>query len=277
MQLTPLVRRITAPNPSVLTGPGTNTYLVGRDQIAVIDPGPHDTGHIKSILDAGAGKIRWIIVTHTHDDHSPAALPLARETGAQLIGAMYPDDGYQDTTFVVATPVRHEERLRTREFTLEAVHTPGHVGNHFCYLLIEEGVLFTGDHIMEGSTVVIIPPSGDMADYIQSLRLLSRYPLQALAPGHGKLIPEPQAYIDYLINHRLKREAKVVDGLRQRGAGSLQALVPLVYNDVDASLHGIAAISLWAHLLKLEKEGQAHRTRQDAADFSQESWAPGAG
>ena len=151
------------------------------------------------------------------------------------------------------------------------------MGNHFCYLLIEEGVLFTGDHIMEGSTVVIIPPSGDMADYIQSLRLLSRYPLQALAPGHGKLIPEPQAYIDYLINHRLKREAKVVDGLRQRGAGSLQALVPLVYNDVDASLHGIAAISLWAHLLKLEKEGQAHRTRQDAADFSQESWAPGAG
>ena len=266
IQLTPLVKRITAPNPSVLTGPGTNTYLVGNRDIAVVDPGPHDQSHLDGIMQAGNGNIRWIIVTHTHDDHSPAAVPLAKQTGAQLIGAMYPDDGYQDTSFQVASSVRDGERLVTAEFTLQALHTPGHVGNHFCFLLQEEAMLFTGDHIMEGSTVVIIPPGGDMADYIASLQRLLDYRLDYLAPGHGKLVAQPHDYIRYLISHRLKREQKVVEALQRSGQASLEVLVPLVYNDVDPSLHGIAMISLWAHLLKLQKEGRVVCERQMPVD-----------
>jgi glyoxylase-like metal-dependent hydrolase (beta-lactamase superfamily II) len=272
IQLSPRVRRLTAANPGVLTGPGSNTYLVGNNEIAVIDPGPLDPSHIDAILRAGDNKIRWIVVTHTHEDHSPAAAPLAKATGAQLIGAMYPDDGYQDTTFRADRSIQHGQQLQTNEFTLEALHTPGHVGNHFCYLLKEEGMLFTGDHIMEGSTVVIIPPSGDMADYMASLQLLKQYPVQALAPGHGKLILQPFDYIDYLIQHRLKRERKAVEGLHKTGETTLKALVPVVYDDVDKSLYNIAAISLWAHLLKLEKEGLVLQSSGSGTTFNEGRW-----
>jgi glyoxylase-like metal-dependent hydrolase (beta-lactamase superfamily II) len=272
IQLSPQVRRITAANPGVLTGPGSNTYLVGNNEVAVIDPGPLDPSHIEAILHAGDNKIRWIVVTHTHEDHSPAAAPLAKATGAQLIGALYPDDGYQDTTFQADLSLQHGQQLQTDEFALEAVHTPGHVGNHFCFLLKEEGMLFTGDHIMEGSTVVIIPPSGDMAEYLASLQLLKQYPVQALAPGHGKLILQPFDYIDSLIRHRLKRERKLVEALRKAGETTLEALLPVVYDDVDKSLHDIAAISLWAHLLKLEKEGMVLQSSRSGTDFHEAPW-----
>jgi len=278
VQLSPLVRRITAPNPSALTGPGTNTYILGKKKLTVLDPGPVDQLHIDAILEATNNKIDMIVVTHTHDDHSPAAKILADKTGALLIGALYPDDGYQDLTFRADKKIRHGEILATDEFTLEAIHTPGHVGNHFCYLLKDnqldekEGMLFTGDHIMEGSTVVIIPPSGDMADYIHSLQLLKQYPIQSMAPGHGHLIQQPMDYVNYLINHRLKREQKVIDALRQCGETSLNNLTKAVYDDVDVSLHLIASISLWAHLLKLEKEGKARRAKVAEAAFGEDCW-----
>lgn len=272
ISLSPLVRRITAPNPGPLTGPGTNTYILGKKQTIVLDPGPDDPSHVAAILAATGNNIDYIVVTHTHDDHSPAAKSLVEKTGAVRMGRLHPDDGYQDNTFRADQTIAHGESLRTAELNLEAIDTPGHVGNHVCYLLQEEGMLFSGDHIMEGSTVVIIPPSGDMADYLASLKRLADYPIRSIAPGHGHLIQQPMEYIDYLIAHRLKREQKVIDGLRKCGRVSLGELTKVVYDDVDPSLHGVASISLWAHLLKLEKEGRAHGATPAAGDFGASCW-----
>jgi glyoxylase-like metal-dependent hydrolase (beta-lactamase superfamily II) len=264
VELSSRVRRLTAPNPSVMTGPGTNTYLLGRDEVAVLDPGPLIDSHVEAILAAGAGKIRWIIATHTHPDHSPACLPLQQATGAQVIGAKPWDDKFQDETFAPEIEVQHDQMLETPEFSLRAIHTPGHVGNHYCFLLEEEQMLFTGDHIMSGSTVVIVPPSGDMKAYIDSLILLRDYPIKSMGPAHGKVIDDPDAVVDWLINHRLQREQKVVDGLGQLGEASLDELVVVVYDDVDPGIHHMAKLSLTAHLIKLEQEGRARRNEQEA-------------
>lgn len=275
MQLSPLVRRLTANNPGAMTGAGTNCYLIGGDELAILDPGPADPAHIQAILAAvGAAKVRWIVVTHTHPDHSPAAVHLANETGAELVGAVLEQDPHQDASFVVERNIQHGEVIQGAGFTLEAIATPGHVANHFCYLLQEEGAVFTGDHIMEGSTVVIVPPGGDMAEYLQSLTLLKRYSVRCLLPGHGDVINEPLAVIDGLIAHRLRREQKVVDVLRALGSGSIEAITPSVYDDVDASLHWLAQVSLWAHLLKLEKEGRASTVGCLALDqgFEKQCW-----
>ena len=255
-QLSPLVRRIIAPNPGVMTGPGTNTYLVGTDEVAVVDPGPDEPSHIEAILREGAGRIRWILVTHTHEDHSPAATPLARATGAQLRGVAAPDDFYQDLIFKPDVALSDEPLLQTPEFSLRAVHTPGHACNHYCLLLEQEGMLFTGDHIMNGSTVVIIPPSGDMKDYLDSLEKLKSLPLRSLAPGHGELMPEPVAVVDGIIRHRLTREAKVARVLAEAG-GTLDELVERAYDDVPRAMFPMAKYSLWAHLLKLARDGRA--------------------
>ena len=262
--LTDRVRRITAPNPGPMTGPGTNTYLLGNEHVAVVDPGPADTSHINAILAACAGKLRWILVTHTHRDHSPAAVALAKATGAKVFGNKLADnDGFQDDSFQPEVSFSHNEVLPTPEFSLRAIYTPGHVDNHLCYLLEEEGLLFTGDHIMQGSTVVIIPPHGDMKDYINSLRLLLDYPLQAMGPGHGVLIDNPQQEIQRLVNHRLGREAKVVKVLEAKGRGSVKFLTPHVYDDVDPKVHPIAEFSLLAHLIKLEKESRIVRDGEE--------------
>ena len=251
------VRRLVASNPGVMTGPGTNTYLLGDDEVAVLDPGPAIPAHIDAILNTAGDRIRWIVCTHTHPDHSPAWQAVVAATGAQVIGASPPDDMHQDKSFAPTLEVRHDHVLATPEFTLRAVHTPGHVGNHYCYLLEEEGMLFAGDHIMNGSTVVIIPPSGDMQAYIASLQLLLHYPLRSIAPGHGELMDNPLAVVEWLVNHRLKREAKVVDGLRKLGRSTVDELVRVVYDDVDTSLHKMAMLSLSAHLIKLERERRA--------------------
>ncbi len=255
-QLSPRVRRIIAPNPGVMTGPGTNTYLLGNEAIAVVDPGPDESSHIDAILREGAGRIRWILVTHTHEDHSPAATPLARATGAELRGVAAPDDFYQDLIFRPDVDLAVQPLLQTPEFSLRAVHTPGHACNHYCLLLEEEGMLFTGDHIMNGSTVVIIPPSGDMKDYLDSLEKLKALPLRSLAPGHGELMPEPMAVVDGIIRHRLNREAKVAQVLAVAG-GTLDELVERAYDDVPRVMFSMARYSLWAHLLKLAREGRA--------------------
>lgn len=271
--LTPLVRRITAPNPGPMTAFGTNTYLVGHGEVAVIDPGPAIDSHIEAILDAGAGRIRWVLVTHTHPDHSPAAKVIADATGARTLGCLLqPDDGHQDASFVVNRDLRHGETLSTGEFTLEAIHTPGHIGNHFCFFLQQGQWLFAGDHIMDGVSVVIIPPSGDMKDFLDSLEHLRHYPLKAIAPAHGHVIDDPELEITKLIKHRRMREQKVISALSRLGESSLEQLLPVVYDDVDPTLHKVASYSLWAHLLKLERERQAVKTIADHWAFGEEHW-----
>jgi len=256
------VRRLVAPNPGVMTGAGTNTYLLGDDQVAVLDPGPAIPEHIDAILEAAGDKIRWIVCTHTHPDHSPAWQAVAKATGATVIGASPADDMFQDDTFSPETELRHDDVLKTDEFTLWAVHTPGHVSNHFCFFLEEEQMLFAGDHIMNGSTVVIVPPSGDMKAYIESLQLLLQYPLKLIAPGHGEVMEDSAAVVKWLVNHRLGRESKVIEGLRQVNGGTVDELVPVVYDDVDVSLHEMAKLSLLAHLIKLKQEQRAAHSQE---------------
>lgn len=271
-QFSPLVRRIVAPNGSAMTGAGTNTYLLGNNEIAVLDPGPIYDSHIDAILAAGAGKIRWIVVTHTHKDHSPVAAILAEKTGAELVGCMMEEpDSFQDETFRVESSIGDGELFKTDEFTLEAIHTPGHVGNHVCYFLHEDGMLFAGDHIMDGSTVVIIPPSGDMKDYLDSLDKIKQRPLKFIAPGHGNLMPEPMKVIEGLTRHRMMREHKVISGMQKLGESSLLGMLSTVYDDVDKDVLFYARFSLWAHLLKLERDGRARRTSTNP-EFDQECW-----
>jgi len=257
VDLTPRVRRITAPNSGPMTGPGTNSYLIGHECIALVDPGPAIESHIDALIATVGDRLHWIFVTHTHRDHSPAAKAVAAATGAELIGNIIPNDGFQDPTFVDARAVADDECLSTDEFFLRAVHTPGHVSNHVCYLVEQDRMLITGDHVMGGSTVVIIPPAGDMAHYIRSLKRMLDYDLKNLAPGHGDLIEAPHDEARRLIAHRLKRERKVSDVLAVAGPCPISTLVPVVYDDVDQSLHGMAAKSLHAHLLKLVSDGRA--------------------
>jgi glyoxylase-like metal-dependent hydrolase (beta-lactamase superfamily II) len=171
---------------------------------------------------------------------------------------------WQDPGFVADRELQHGERLLLGEgCTLRVLHTPGHASNHLCYLLEEEKLLFTGDHVMQGSTVVINPPDGDMAAYLAALKALLNEDLHWLAPGHGFLVAEPHTVLRALIAHRLKREARVLAALRAAAPGPVAALVPVVYEDVPAALHGVAARSLLAHLLKLEQDGLAARSGED--------------
>jgi len=250
------IRRIVAPNPSLMTGPGTNTYLLGARDIAVIDPGPDIDAHVRAIISAGEGRIRWILATHTHPDHSPAVAPLAKATGAEVLGLPAPEGSRQDQTFAPDRQPGDAEMLSFDGIELQALHTPGHASNHLCFLLSERGWLFTGDHIIHGSTVVIDPPDGNMAAYVNALQRLRALSASVIAGGHGALIDTPQDAIDRLIAHRLGREAKVVDTLKRYDDLALSALVGEVYDDVDASLHRLAERSLLAHLLKLADEGR---------------------
>ncbi|HEV7138874.1 MAG TPA: MBL fold metallo-hydrolase [Steroidobacteraceae bacterium] len=261
VRLSARVRRITAPNPGAMTGPGTNSYLVGAgERWAVIDPGPADDRHVRALMEAAPQAIHHILVTHTHEDHSPGAAPLKSATGALLLGRTTCHRHWQDSTFVPDRELRHDDRLTlVPGCTLRVIHTPGHASNHLCFLLEDERILFTGDHIIQGSTVVIDPPDGDMAAYIASLEALLREPIDYLAPGHGTLIPEPHAAIQGLIQHRLRREAKVLAALSHQHPADLPCLVRCVYDDVPPHLHPIAERSLLAHLLKLQSESRARR------------------
>ena len=247
------VRRIIAPNPGVMTGPGTNTYVVGEGDLAVIDPGPAIASHIEKIQEQG--KIRWILCTHTHQDHSPAAAMLKAATGAQVLGRPAPEG--QDATFKPDFVLESGQRVDLGAIGLRAIHTPGHASNHLCYLLEQTKMLFTGDHVMQGSTVVINPPDGDMRAYLHSLEKLLGEDLAIIAPGHGYLIGAPHKEVRRLVAHRLAREAKVTAALARRGESALEDLVPEVYDDVPERLHPIAARSLLAHLQKLVADGSA--------------------
>jgi glyoxylase-like metal-dependent hydrolase (beta-lactamase superfamily II) len=258
----PGIVRLTCENPSVFTGPGTNTYLVGDESLVAVDPGPDDSAHVRAVAEAAAGRLQAIVVTHTHPDHSPGAAELASLTGAALYGHSA-RDGFEPTRLIGdGSPVTDGD------ITLHAIHTPGHASNHLAYLasIAGETVLFSGDHVMSGSTVVISPPDGDMAHYLDSLRkvLALDPPATLIAPGHGAVVSEPRVLVEYYIAHRLEREASVLASLTSRRQAVVEDIVTDVYTDVPEALHPIARFSVWAHLRKLRDEGRTASEEPDA-------------
>jgi glyoxylase-like metal-dependent hydrolase (beta-lactamase superfamily II) len=239
--ISPLVRRIVAPNAGPMTGAGSNTYLVGVDEIVVVDPGPAVTSHVDAIVGCGGDRIRWIAVTHAHADHAGGAALLAQRTGAEVLVSV--EDGFG---------------IEATEFRLEALRTPGHTADSVCWLLEEERMLLSGDTVIDGSTVVIAPPEGDMSAYLASLERLTsrRLRLRTIAPGHGHLIEDPAARLAGYISHRLEREAAIVAAL-ESGAATIDQLVDAVYVDLHPALREAAAATVHAHLLKLAADGRA--------------------
>lgn len=280
VQLSDRLIRITAPNPGMMTGPGTNTYIVGYagnkagartgvGEFVVIDPGPAIESHIEVIVETVGNRLSAILVTHTHRDHSPAAMALKQRYAEQgidvpcmgLPSEKADERKFQDTSFVADRVLEHGDLLlfgseyrENNGFNLEVLYTPGHVSNHLCFLLKEEKILLAGDHMMQGSTVAIVPPQGDMLEYLNSLKLLKNYLIDAIAPAHGTLLLEPAKEIDTVIKHRLWREEKVLKSISREIPIDTNGLLLAVYDDVDPKLHWAAKFSLFAHLSKLLRE-----------------------
>ena len=250
------VRRILGRNPGPMTGPGTNSYLIGESRLCLLDPGPVNAVQFESFMTAlGDRQLDYILITHTHADHSPAAWSIQQATGAELVGMPAPAVPGHDTTFNPTRVWQHNDRVDCGDYSIRLIHTPGHVSNHICYLLEQEKLLFTGDHVLQGTTSVILPPDGDMGAYLDSLGYLQTLDLRFLAPGHGDIMNNPQLELSALIAHRLKREQKIIEKLAQLGASTEEVLVRSVYDDVGEHLIPWALRTMLAHLIKLQREG----------------------
>ncbi len=279
-EVAPGVVRLTADNPGLMTGPGTNTYLVGRGEVVVVDPGPADAAHTDAIVAASAplGRVRTIVVTHTHVDHAPGAAALAGATGARVVG-FGPAEGFAPDEHAGEGWVLEcsgPGQGTTGPLTLRALHTPGHASDHLCWLLTPHALLFTGDHVMHGSTVVIRPPDGDVRQYLASLARLrdADPPIGVLAPGHGRLMDHVPDVAAALVAHRLGRHRVVAGALARRGAGTVDELLGEVYGDVTERQLPVARFSLWAHLRALGQEGRASLVDAPAGGDTIESrWA----
>jgi len=221
-----------------------------------VDPGPDDARHLDCILAAAGAPIHWVLVTHTHRDHSPLAAELVRRTQATLIGLRPPQDGRQDASFAPQRQPADGERLQLGDTELTAIRTPGHASNCVCYFLSRERLLITGDHVLEGVSPVILPPDGNMADYLSSIDKLFAYEFERIAPGHGDIMEHGKKVLEALRAHRLARESKVLRNLERLGEAGLDSLVPVVYDDVPADRHPWARLTLQAHLIKLVQEGR---------------------
>ncbi|MGK6355996.1 MBL fold metallo-hydrolase [Sphingomonas sp. DT-207] len=263
MAVGPLVTRVLAPNPSPFTYTGTQTYLVGASELAVIDPGPDDPRHLDALVAAIAGRpVTAILCTHTHRDHSPAAAPLKALTGARIIGcapltledAGPRADAAFDTSYSPDQVLADGESVAGPGWTLTAVATPGHTSNHLAFALPEAGALFTGDHVMGWSTTVVAPPDGDMAAYLDSLDKLMRRDDRIYYPAHGDPIENPQRFVRGLMGHRKQREGQILRLLRA-DVGTIPELVERMYVGLDPRLVGAAGRSVLAHLIDLEARG----------------------
>ncbi|MXP62388.1 MBL fold metallo-hydrolase [Roseomonas sp. M0104] len=267
------LRRIRCGNPGPFTFLGTNTYLIGEREVAVLDPGPEDAAHRAALRTAlGKDRIGHIVVTHTHRDHSPGAAALKALSGAPTYGfgphQTPPDAELRggDHDFIPDRRLADGDLLEGAGWRLRALHTPGHCANHLCFALEGGGVLFSGDHVMSWSTSVVSPPDGDMAAYMAGLARLSAREEQLFLPGHGAPLPDPAPFTRALLAHREAREAALRAALQQHGPASVEALVLRLYSPIDPRLLPAAGRSLLAHLLKLEAEGAARRMGED--------WAP---
>ncbi|MEC3912240.1 MBL fold metallo-hydrolase [Sphingobium sp. CR2-8] len=266
MALSPLVARVLAPNPSPFTYTGTQSYVVGAEAVAIIDPGPDDADHLAALTAAIAGRrVVAILCTHTHRDHSPAARPLSQATGAPIIGCpplTLEDDGPRaDAAFDAAyRPDRvlvDGEQVSGPGWTLEAVATPGHTSNHLCFALLEEKALFTGDHVMGWSTSVISPPDGDMAAYMRSMQRLLERDDVIYYPAHGEPIETPQRLVRGMMGHRKQREGQILRFMARNGDSAIPDIVADMYKGVDPRLYGAAGRSVLAHLIDLDGRGLA--------------------
>ena len=261
----PDIRRVVANNPSAFTLYGTGTYIIGRGEVAVVDPGPPDDGHIEAILRATAGEtITHMLVTHTHMDHSPGCRLLAEHTDAKTYGfgshgAGKAEEGViveegGDMDFAPDVVVRHGELIEGQEWSVECVHTPGHTSNHICYAFGKERTLFSGDHVMGWSTSVISPPDGDMADYMASLELLLMRDDAVYWPTHGPAITDPKPHVRAFIEHRKERESEILRCLAA-GGRRIAEMVPTMYTNVPDYLHAAAARSVFATMALLVDRG----------------------
>ena len=262
-QVSPLIRRVIAPNASVFTFHGTGTYIVGRDKVAIIDAGPDLAAHVDAVLAAVQGEtVTHLIVTHTHIDHSPATRHLKAATGAASYG-FGPHGGGEgpaveegaDRDFVPDHPLDDGAVIEGCGWTLEAVHTPGHTSNHLCFALAEERALFSGDHVMGWSTTVVSPPDGDMGAYMASLEKLTARDEETYWPTHGPPIPRPGRFVGKLLGHRRRREAEVLACVAD-GAATIPELVARLYVGLDRRLHPAAARTVLAHLIHLVEAGR---------------------
>ena len=269
-QVAPGVRRILCANAGSFTFRGTNTYIIGRGRVAILDPGPADPAHLAAILRATEGeRITRILISHTHRDHSPGAAALIAATGAVTFGfgphVTPPEVGGEggDHDFRPDVALPDGTTLEEDEWRVTALHTPGHCANHLCFALEDAAgadVLFSADHVMSWSTTVVSPPDGDMAAYMDSLARLAARDDRLYLPGHGPPLPDPAPFVAALAAHRMEREARVLDALRAARRATAMQLVPAAYGpELDPKLVPAAARSLLAHLIKLAAEGAAVR------------------
>ncbi len=267
VEISPLIRRVCAENPNAFTFKGTGTYVVGRGKVAVIDPGPLIDAHVEALKAALKGEtVTHILITHTHNDHSPAAAPLKAATGARTYGfgphgAGKKVDGIDveeggDMEFSPDVVVRDGDTIKGDGWTFDALFTPGHTSNHICFALREEKALFSGDHVMGWSTTVIAPPDGDMAQYFASLEKLTNRDDNLYYPTHGNPIPKPQAFVRTLIEHRHARERQIAECLK-RGLTHIPDIVAVIYSEIDKRLHPAASMSVLAHLQHMVATGRA--------------------
>jgi len=259
--VSPLIRRIVARNPSPFSYRGTGTYVIGRGDVAIVDPGPDLMEHVDALIAALPGeRITHQLVTHTHSDHSPAARHVRERTGARTYGfgphgegrveRGYKVEAGGDMMFVPDVLLTHGQIIEGDGFSVEVVHTPGHCSNHLCFQVQQEGALLTGDHVMSWSTSVISPPDGDMGDYMTSLALLLERDDRVLLPAHGPPITEVKPFVRAFIEHRREREQQILDCLG-RGTARIGEMVQQIYQGLPAYLHGAAARSVLSHLLDL--------------------------
>jgi glyoxylase-like metal-dependent hydrolase (beta-lactamase superfamily II) len=240
-----------------MTGPGTNTYLVGIDEVAVIDPGPALAEHINAIVGASMReRVRWVLLTHTHPDHWPAASKIAASTGAVIAG-FHPFPKTDEVTLTLGRVLGDGDTIDGTEFRLEALHTPGHAPNHLCFWLDEERALFTGDHVLNGTTTVVNPQrGGDMTQYLASLDRLRKLKRTArICPGHGDVIDDPVAVLDEYVAHRKMRERQILKLLKEQPR-TIKRIVDVLYTDTPEGLIEMAQRQVHAHLLKLKAEGK---------------------